>query len=327
MPNPTPGDQHVDRLLTTVSTGYFQDPGKFIADRVFAQIPVNFKSDKMAKFDKQPWMRTDVRARALSTESAGGGYTVGSQTYTAEVYAIHKDIDDQVRANAEAPFAPDRDATAWVVNQLRLFREIAFMTAYFGTSIWDAEWGGVASDSPTWASNEFERWDREGSTPVNDVIRVCTYIEKITSFRPNVAVIQREVYDSLKTNKDILDRVRYTSAQSIDTAILARLWEVDEVMVASAVYDSAEEGADASQSFIGGKHVLLAYRTPTPSLQMPSAGYIPVWTGYLGAGAYGNRMKKFRMEHLNSDRVEGELAYDMMVSCSDCGVFLSDCIS
>lgn len=324
---PTPGDVHIDRALTNVSIAYLQNPQKFVADKVFPRIPVTFKSDKIAKFDKQPWMRSQAKARALSTESAGGGYTVTTDSYAAEVYAIHKDIDDQVRANADAPFAPDRNATNWVTGQLLLQREIQFMSKFFVTGLWTTEWSGVASDSPNAALYQFERWDRAGSTPIADVIGRCTAVEKLCGERPNVGVIQRSVFDALKTNSDIVSRVQYTSRDSIDLEILARLFELDELVLASAVYDSAEEGAAASQDFVAGKHMLLAFRQSEPALDAISAGYIPVWTGYLGAGAYGNRIKKFRMEHLNSDRVEGELAYDMKVVCADAAAFMLSAVS
>ncbi len=325
MPQPTSGDVHVDTLLTQVSTAYMQAPEKFVADRVFPILPVTFKSDKIAKYDKQPWMRDQAKPRALSTESAGSGYTVTTQDYSCDVYALHIDIDDQVRANSQVPFSPDRDATAWLSNALRLQREIKFMTEYFATGKWGNEWAGVTSDAGT---NEFIQWDQStGSTPVQNVIEACTAVEKSTGLRPNVGVISREVFDQLKVHSDLRDYFKYTTSESIDRAMMARLFELDEVVVASAAYDSAAEGAAASMGFIAGKHMLLAYRTPTPALLTPSAGYIPVWTGYLGAGAFGNRIKKFRMEHLNSDRIEGELAYDMLACCTDAAIFLYGCIA
>ena len=55
-----------------------------------------------------------------------------------------------------------------------------------------------------------------------------------------------------------------------------------------------------------------------PGLQTPTAGYTFSWTGYMGAGAEGTRIKQFRMEHLDSDRLEGQMAYDQKVVATDC---------
>lgn len=326
MPQPTPGDQHIDRMLTNVSIAYMQNPNVFVADKVFPILPVNFKSDKIAIFDKQPWMRSQALPRGISTESAGGGYTVTTTSYAAEVYAIHKDVDDQVRANADQPFGPDRNATQWVTQQLLLQREVKFMSDFFAASKWTTEWAGSGSASD-YAAETFLYWDNTSATPIDDVLAAQTKVQKLAGMRPNVMVIQREVYDALKTCTQIVNRIQYTSAASIDTAMLARLFEMDAIYIAEAVYDSASEGNAAVQSFIAGTHAMLAFRTSTPALEMPSAGYIPTWTGYLGAGAFGNRIKKFRMEHLNSDRVEGELAYDMLITCADAGMFFNDCLT
>ena len=91
-------------------------------------------------------------------------------------------------------------------------------------------------------------------------------------------------------------------------------------MVMDAIQNSALEGATASNDFIAGDHALLCYSAPSPGLMTPSAGYTFNWTGYLG-GAAGVQMKRFRMEHLESDRVEIQAAYDQEVISSSLGYF------
>ena len=114
MPQPTSTDVHVNRPLTNVSIAYMQDQKDFIADKVFPNVPVTKKSDSYFVYPKDQWFRTDAQKRAPSSESAGSGYTVTTDTYSAEVQALHKDVDDQVRGNADAPFNLDSDATEFV---------------------------------------------------------------------------------------------------------------------------------------------------------------------------------------------------------------------
>jgi hypothetical protein len=59
----------------------------------------------------------------------------------------------------------------------------------------------------------------------------------------------------------------------------------------------------------------------------PSGGYIFSWTGYLGAGPAGNRIKRFRIEQIASDRIEGEMAFDAKLVAPDLGVFFEDAVS
>ena len=59
----------------------------------------------------------------------------------------------------------------------------------------------------------------------------------------------------------------------------------------------------------------------------PSAGYIFTWKGYLGGNSQGIKIKRFRMEHIASDRVEAEQTYDMKVVSADLGVYLKDAVA
>ena len=48
---------------------------------------------------------------------------------------------------------------------------------------------------------------------------------------------------------------------------------------------------------------------------------------YLGAGPSGNRIKRFRMEQIASDRIEGEMAFAAKLVAADLGVFFEDAVS
>ena len=76
-------------------------------------------------------------------------------------------------------------------------------------------------------------------------------------------------------------------------------------------------------NYLISNQALLVYAAPAPSIMKPSAGYTFAWSGLFGAGAFGNRVSSFRMEHLKSDRIEGEMAYDMKLVGADLGVYLT----
>ena len=84
--------------------------------------------------------------------------------------------------------------------------------------------------------------------------------------------------------------------------------------------------AEDMEFVVSPKEVLLAYSNPSPSIMTPSAGYTFAWSGLFGAGGAGNRVKRFRMEPLESDRVEGEMTWDQKVIATDLGGFLAGAI-
>lgn len=341
MTNPTRSDVHVNRPLTNISIAYMQRASGFVADRVFPNVPVAKQSDKYFRYDRSDFWRNNYAKRAPSTESAGGGWKIDSTpTYYADVWALHKDIDDGVRANADAPIDMDRDATNWLSQQALIAREVEWASTYFTTSVWtgiDGTNGDVTGVSSSPSTNEALQWNDADSTPISDVKEQATNIQGRTGLRPNKLVLGREVWDELSEHPDLVDRIKYSGGVGNDRPAVvslqaaAALFELDEVMVADGIKVTSDENptfeTSMTISFIAGKNALLVYANPTPSLMMPSGGYTFSWTGLIGAGPMGQRISRFRMEALKSDRIEGEMAFDQKLVCSDAGVFFSGIVA
>jgi hypothetical protein len=321
--NPTPGDVHVNQPLTNISIAFLQNASNFVSSRVFPNIPVSKQADRYYTYDRGDFNRDEMELRAPSSESAGGGYKLdNTPSYYAPVYAFHKDIPDQVRANADAVLSPDREATAFVTHKALIKREKLWVSKYFNTGIWSFNRTGVAG-SP--GASEVKQWNDATSTPIANVRAMKRAIAESTGFEPNKLVVGRPVYDALIDHPEIVDRIKYgqtAGAPAMSSAqVLAQLFDVGEVLVMNAIENTGKEGQSNSHSFIGGKAALLCYAAPAPGLMTPSAGYTFSWNGLLGSGAEGNRISSFRMEHLKSDRVEIEMAFDQKLISADLGAF------
>lgn len=320
---PTPGDVHVNTPLTNISIAFLQNANNFVATRVFPNIPVTKQSDRYYVYDRGDFNRDEMEERAPGTESAGSGYKLdNTPTYYAPVYAFHKDIPDQVRANADSVLSPDREATAFVTHKALIRREKLFVSKFFTTGVWSNDITGV-SGAPS--AGQAKQWNDSTSTPIANIRDAKRTILQSTGFEPNKLVLGRAVYDKLVDHPEIIDRIKYGQTAGAPArgtlALLAQLFEIDEVLVMNSIENTAKEGQTNSHSFIGGKHAMLVYSAPAPGLMTPTAGYTFSWTGYMGAGAEGNRVKSFRMENLGSDRVEIEMSFDMKVVAADLGVF------
>lgn len=325
MPLPTAGDVHVNRPLTNISIAYIQSQDQFIADRVFPNIPVSKQSDRYFVYEREDWFREEAQERAPGTETAGGGWRIdNTPTYYARVYGVHKDVDDQIRANADEPLDMDRDATLWITQQLLLKRERIWAASYFRTTVWGTDLVGVPGAPGV---GQFTQWDQANSTPIEDVTNAAVAIAELTGFRPNVLVLSPFVFNALRNHPDVLDRIKYTQRGVVTTELLAGLFDVDRVLVPWGVVNTAPEGVQGNFAFVFGKSALLVYANPNPGILQPSGGYIFSWTGYTGAGPAGNRIKRFRIEQIASDRVEGEIAFDAKLVAPDLGVFFSGAVS
>lgn len=327
---PMAGDVHVNRPLTNISLAYMQNPEGFVADRIFPTVPVAKQSDTYFTFDRGRMNKAQMRKRAPGTESAGGSYSVSeAPPYFAHIWALHDDIADPVRANVDDPLNLDRQTTMFLAQQALLSKELNFRDLHFVQGVWGTDWEGITGSSGT--ATQVQRWDEAASTPIEDVRRAKRTIQESTGYRPNKAVMGREVFDTLVDHPDIVARVDQSSSPGnpavVNKQALAALFELDAIEVMDAIENTAQEGATNAHAFIGGKSMLLCYVAPTPGLMIPSAGYTFSWTGYAGASALGGRVKKFRMEHLNSDRIEQELAFDQKQVGADLGLFIRTLIN
>lgn len=318
MPQPTQSDVHVDAVLTGISIAYMQDTDHFVAGKVFPTVNVTKQSDKFFTFSQDDFFRDEVQNRADGTESAGSGYGLSTDSYSASVWALHKDIGDQTRANADAPLNLDADSTRYLAQQMLIRQERDWATNYFGTSIW----GTDTTPSTLWSASS-------GSDPIGDVQTGINTVLTNTGYRPNVGVCSYAVFSILKNHADIVERYKYTTSDSLTTTLIARTLGLDELYVMGSIVNTADEGASASYSQIGDKDMLLAYVPDSPGLMQPSAGYNFSWTGLANSGGFGTAtsVSRFRMDHLRADRLEIQSSWDYKVVSSALGYFFSNCVA
>jgi hypothetical protein len=326
MPQPTISDVHVDAILTNISVAYMQKAENMIADKVFPVVPVDKKSNKYFTYDKADWFRDEAQRRAPGTESAGGGYNLSTDTYAADVWAFHKDVDDQTVANADTPLNPLREAAEFVTSRLLLRREVQFITDFMTTGVWDNEVTGVTS-SPVSGTSFYQWSDYSNSDPIEDIETAKEDILSTTGYEGNTLVLGYQTFRQLKNHPDIVDRYKYTTSSVITEEMMARLFGVDRILVAKSVRNSAAEGLTASYGFNFGKAACLLHVAPNPGLMTPSAGYIFAWTGVSGGLGSTIGTSQFRMESLKAARVEAEVAFDNKVVANDLGYFFNSAVA
>lgn len=330
MAKPAPENLHYSEVLTNLSVAYRNDQRKFVGIQFAPVIPTDVKSDKYNVFSKADFLRDEAQIREDGKESAGVGFDLSKDSFDCEHYGVHFDITPRMRA-ARSYVDLRTVGMKFVVDKLLLKMERVWATRMFATGKWSgqADQAGVAS-AP--GANQFIHWsDYTNGKPKKNVKDACTVIEEATGLRPNTLVIQRKVYDALNDHPDFADRLKYTSSESITPEILARMLDLDRVLVCGGVVNTAAEGQAAAVSFIQGKHALLAYVNPQPEPEMPSAAYTFGWTGILPGspegGAAGVAMSELpRDPKTRVDRIEGDSAWDIKIVGADLGAFFSSCV-
>ena len=108
--------------------------------------------------------------------------------------------------------------------------------------------------------------------------------------------------------------------------MLAKLFDIDRVLVAGGVYATNNEGETAAYSFVQGR--ARCWRMPPgPSPLLPKRRlHLPV-EGYQPGRRSDRGHSKFPIRELKVDRVEGEMAFDNKVVATDLGYFFDSIVA
>lgn len=329
---PSQSDVHVDAVLTQFSVAYIQSAQNYVADRVFPRVPVQNQSDLYWVYDKGDFLRDSMEKRADATESAGSGWEQTTESYYCPVWALHKDIGDQTRANATAPANPDMETTRWLTQQGMIRKERDFVGTAMVASAWATGHSKAlaAYDSSSNSDPDNVFWsDGDNSEPIGAVNAAKLVIMEATGLEPRHMVLTLDVFMELMNHPEIIDRTKRrtgdASVRSANEADMAAAFDLDEVLVTRAMFNSATEGADDDFELVASKMALLLYKTPTAGLMMPSAGYNIAWEGY-GQGDTAT-ISRMRIPLRKADRIEIEMSWVYKIIARDCGYLFTNVLA
>jgi len=336
MPLLTPSAVHIDKPLTNLTLAYMQDETGFIADQVFPVVPVDFQSDYYYTYDRDNMNRSgDVAKVAPRTELETIGMSISNSTYSADVYGLAMDFDEQTLANEDAALEIRAAGAATLLNRMRIHREKQFASTFFATGVWTTEWDGNTSGSA--AGTDVVHWDDyTNSTPIQDVTNARRTLQLASGgMKPNTMVVGKEVRDKLINHPNVLDRLNggatVTNTALVTDAKLAEIFEVSNFMTMESVENTSAEGVAESNSFIGGKNALLVHTPRAAGRMVPGAGYTFAWNSIPGVSGMGITVESYQGDWLRvkqvAERIEVKMAYDMKVVGADLGLFFNGVIS
>ena len=321
------GNTHVDRYLTNYSVTFMQDAANFIANIGASQIPVSNQSDLYAIYDKGYFFRDEMEPRPLGGRPTQIGYKISQGTYAATEYANEHVVDDRQRANVDSPINLDLNATRLLTSKAMINRDRNWATKFFKSGVWGLDLTGVASGP---SGNQFLQFDQAASNPIQTIDVYKDFIWQRTGMKPNTLVLGSKVKRVLRTNADIVDRIKYTRVGIAEEDLLASLFDVERVATPMSIYNSAAEGAADSFSFIVPETGMwLGYIERNPSLDSPTAIASFNWTGLLGGAAnqLGGVITRGRDDRAYSDYFHIRSAYDLRAISTELGVWFGSAVA
>ncbi len=298
------------QLLTNVSIQFQPTQGGYQADMVAPPVPVSQETATYWVYDKSRFDVPDSKREPRSSYNRIDWSTT-QDTYTAEEYGLEGEIDDRERRNAAAPLDLDVDTTEIVTDMVLNNREKRVVDICMSTA--------VVTQNETLAGTS--QWS--DTTGVSDPISVGkTARETIfdsTGYRPNKAVIGYKVWEALKLHPSILERIVMSERGIVTLALLAELWEVNEILVGGVLRRTSQEGATEVIADVWGNDALFFYSEARPSLKRASFMY--------QMRAQELRAFRYREDHKTTDVIRVNEVADEKVVSAELAYLVKDAIA
>lgn len=302
-------DVVVDPALSNVSIRYTNDV--FIADEVFPTVKVAKQTGKYYVYDKSN-LRIDKTNRAAGSGANEVDFGVSpSGTFSCDDHALKGFVADEIQDQADAALNPLVDETETITEKLLLDRENKLATSLADTAVMTQN--TTLSGTSQWS-------DYSNSSPVNDIRTARTTIHQNTFKKPNTLILGKQVFDQLTEHPEIIERIKYSQLGVVTAELLARIFQVEKVLIGEAGANTAVEGQTDSLSYVWGKHAIVAYISPKVSIKMVTLGL---------TFTYGERqVKRWRDEDREGTYVRvGKDNYDQKVVAAQAGYLIKNAVN
>jgi hypothetical protein len=268
-----------------------------VGQELFPSVVVRKQTDKYYIFGREAWLPESGDVRAPGSEANEiPGLQVSTDQYYAQEHALQIAVTDEERDNADAPLAPDRDATELVTSRIMLGREVAMMTL--------ATTAANYSSTSTVTLSGTQQWnDYVNSDPIFDLRNAKTQIHNRIFLDPTVAVIPYLAMVTLEDHPDFLERIKYSERAIFSPELLQAILGLGKVVVPGVGFNSANAGQPATLGYLWPKSAILAYVPGRPGLRIPAYGYEFQWGAQF--------VDRWREDKRRSDLLRVSRRYDL----------------
>lgn len=256
MPYPVPFA--FDPALTAIAVNFKNPDANLIADQVLPRTPVmapEFKWTSYPVAEAFTVPQTLVGRKGAVEEVEFTGVEVDSSVndYGLDDVVPQRDIDTAgaLRDAGTTAFDPEARAVEGLTHLIALDREVRTAALVFGAANYDTGRKIVLSGASQWT---------DGTSDPIGVIN--TGLDATLIMRPNIAVIGRAAWTTLRSHPKIVSATNVSGANNgvATREAVAALFELDELIVGEGFVNTAKRGQTAVMSRVWGNSMALLYR-------------------------------------------------------------------
>lgn len=295
-----------DPILNQLAQGYYN--AELVAETLMPVVEIQKEAGKIPQFGRLAFRQHSTKRNLHGDSNRLTPEDVTQINVELEEHDIEYPID--YREEHEASYQLKQYALNVTQDVIALGREV--------------EVAEIAQNADNYdTSNKTEltgkaKFTNADSDPIPLFDRAINAVLSSTGRKPNVCVIAGDVWEVLKQNKTLLERIKYTRTAILTPEVLAELIGVKYVKIGAAMQET-----DGALKAIWTDCVILAYVSPLAiekkgSIYEPSYGYTVRRKGGLFVDTYkekGGKVEIIRCTDIHKPHLVGKSAGYLISKC------------
>ncbi len=270
----------------------------FIGHHVLPVLEVAKASGKFGKIPIEQLLQSRTTRRAPGAGYSRGTWTFTDESFACEEHGAEEPIDDREAALYAEYFDAELISTGRAFDAVLRNAEIRAAALLYNATTF--------TDQTISITHEWD--DATNAVPINDVETAVRAVWTRTGLWANALIINRTVFRNLRLCDQIIERIASSGAGSptkpsdITVEMLKAVFDLDHILVAGSVKNTANEGQDASLSSIWSDEYAMVTRiAETNDIREPGIGRTLHWAE--DGSQIGGTVETYRDETIRSDVV------------------------
>lgn len=306
------GLQQINPGLSNLSVKFANDRAGYLVTK-FPTVQVAHETDIYYVYGRESFQIPET-IRANKAPANRSEHILSTATYALDRHSLDDIVTDRERRNANVGLNPDVDTMEHLTDQILGRMELNAASTIFTTA---TSFDSTASLTSTMY------WSLVTTTTdvIGNVETATSVIMKAAGRRANTLVMGEQTFRYVKNQPNVIERIKYSERGIITTDILSAVFDIQNILVGSAVYDQGVEGqAVPSTTFIWNGKIAAMYLEPSAKLKSPSALYN---FQMADGGQYPFAVKKYRDDKLEGDVIEVNAFYKTVKTGGPAGFLMT----
>lgn len=324
MPSPS-GSLATQRpdLATFLEFDLESERAGYIATQVLPVMNVASQAGTFGKIPLEQLLQQRSTLRAPGSGYARGNWTFETTTYATVEHGAEEPIDDRESRMYADYFDAEQVSTMRAFSSVLRNAEQRAADLVFNSTTWTG--GGLT----TVVTNEWDANHTANAVPITDVEAAVAKVYDGSGLWPNALIINRKVFRNLRNLDQIIERINSEGAgnaskpSDITAEMLARVFDLDYVIVAGTSRNSAKEGQAATPVQIWDSEYAMVCKIATSNdMREPCIGRTFHWAE--DGSSIGGSVESYRDETVRGDVVRVRHDVDEFVLYPQAGHLLSN---